>query len=114
MLCLASDTDPTWVHEALKDPAALLSDHAQCEKKAALSALSLTQAFAHDIDVVTQLAAFAVEELEHFESCCQHLAKRGWSLERGGKDPYAAQLINAAGSDVTNHLVDRLLIAALI
>ncbi len=114
MLCLASTTDPAWVHEALKDPAALLSDHAQCEKKAALSALSLTQAFADDTDVVTELAALAREELEHFEACCQHLLKRGWSLKRGGKDPYAAQLINAAASDVTHHLVDRLLIAALI
>ncbi|MEE2836211.1 MAG: tRNA isopentenyl-2-thiomethyl-A-37 hydroxylase MiaE [Myxococcota bacterium] len=114
MLCLASDTDPAWVHAALKDPAALLSDHAQCEKKAALSALSLTQAFAHDTEVVTELAAFAREELEHFEACCQHLLKRGWALERGGKDPYAAQLINAAAADVTHHLVDRLLIAALI
>ena len=114
MLCLASDTDPEWVHAALKDPAALLSDHAQCEKKAALSALSLTQAFAHDTEVVTELAAFAREELEHFEACCQHLLKRGWALERGGKDPYAAQLINAAAADVTHHLVDRLLIAALI
>ena len=114
MLCLASDTDPNWVHAALKDPAALLSDHAQCEKKAALSALSLTQAFADDTEVVTELAAFAREELEHFEACCEHLLKRGWSLRRGGKDPYAAQLINAAGKDVEHHLLDRLLIAALI
>jgi len=114
MLCLASDTDSNWVHAALKDPAALLSDHAQCEKKAALSALSLTQAFAGDTEVVTELAAFAREELEHFEACCEHLLKRGWSLQRGGKDPYAAQLIRAAAKDVENHLVDRLLIAALI
>jgi tRNA-(ms[2]io[6]A)-hydroxylase len=114
MLCLASETDPAWIHEALKDPAALLSDHAQCEKKAALNALSLTQAFAKDIDVVTELARFASEELDHFQSCCEHLSKRGWTLDRGGKDPYAAQLIKAAGQDVENGLVDRLLIAALI
>ena len=114
MLCLASDTDPAWVHEALKDPAALLADHAQCEKKAALSALSLTQAFADDGDVVLELAAFAREELEHFEACCQHLQRRGWPLVRGGKDPYAAALINAASKDCTHSLLDRLLIAALI
>ena len=112
MLCLASDTDPAWVHAAPKDPAALLSDHAQCEKKAALSALSLTQAFAHDTEVVTELAAFAREELEHLSVLSAPAqARPGARARRQG--PVFAQLINAA-ADVTHHLVDRLPIAALI
>jgi tRNA-(ms[2]io[6]A)-hydroxylase len=114
MLCLTSDTHPDWAAAALKDPAALLADHAQCEKKAALSAISLTQAFADDIETVNELAAFAREELEHFQSCCEHLAKRGWPLIRAGKDPYAAALIRAATVDSKYSLMDRLLVSALI
>jgi tRNA 2-(methylsulfanyl)-N6-isopentenyladenosine37 hydroxylase len=114
MLCLTSDTDPAWVHTALRDPAALLADHAQCEKKAALTALSLTKAFRDHPQAVRDLIAFAREELEHYEAVTALLQARNWSLEAHPGDPYVQALREAAAPDCQQKLLDRLLIAALI
>jgi tRNA-(ms[2]io[6]A)-hydroxylase len=114
MLCLASSTDPAWVHVALRDPAALLADHAQCEKKAALTALSLTKAFSGDPAAVRELIAFAREELEHYEAVTALLQARDWSLEAHPGDPYVQALREAAAPDCQEKLLDRLVVAALI
>src|SRR5690606_4928926 len=45
----------------------LLVDHANCEKKAASTALSLMFAYADDCDLAAKLSRLAREELRHFE-----------------------------------------------
>jgi tRNA-(ms[2]io[6]A)-hydroxylase len=62
-LPLRAETPTGWAEVALRDPAALLSDHAHCEKKAALTALTLSQALADLPRASVLLARLAEEEL---------------------------------------------------
>ena len=45
----------------------MLVDHANCEKKAASTALSLIFTYADDLDLTDRLSRLAREELRHFE-----------------------------------------------
>jgi len=109
-LPLRSETPAAWALAALADPAALLSDHAHCEKKAALTALNLSQAFADSPRASILLARLAEEELNHYRRVLEALQGFGWALRPDGGNPYAQALHGHAAKG----LLDRLLIAALI
>ena len=103
-------TPPGWAEAALADPEALLSDHAHCEKKAALSALSLAQALGDHPRAPILLARLAEEEMSHFRRVLEALQGFGWTLRADGGNAYAQALHRLAGKGI----LDRLLIAALI
>ncbi len=103
-------TPPTWAEAAIADPAALLSDHAHCEKKAALNALNLSQSFADTPRASVLLARLAEDELNHFRRVLEALQGFGWVLRPDQGNPYAQALHKLASKG----LLDRLLIAALI
>lgn len=109
-LPLRSETPAAWALAALVDPAALLSDHAHCEKKAALTALNLSQSFAESPRASILLARLAEEELNHYRRVLEALHGFGWALRPDGGNPYAQALHGHA----VKGLLDRLLIAALI
>ncbi len=109
-LPLRAPTPEGWAAAALEDPAALLSDHAHCEKKAALSALNLSQSLADMPRASVLLARIAEEELNHFRRGLEALQGFGWTLRPDGGNAYAKALHQQA----TKGLLDRLLIAALI
>ena len=81
MLGLLTPTDPRWVASAEADLPGLLSDHAHCELKAAVSALSLVSRFGplHP-QLVAPLSALAHEETEHFQAVTASLGRRGGKL----------------------------------
>ncbi len=109
-LPLRVKTPAAWAETALADPAALLSDHAHCEKKAALTALQLSQAFADAPRASVLLARLAEEELNHYRRVLEALQAFGWTLQPDGGNAYAKALHQQAAKG----LLDRLLIAALI
>ncbi len=109
-LPLRAETPAAWAEAALADPEALLSDHAHCEKKAALSALALAQSFGDHPRASVLLARLAEEELSHFRRVLEALQGFGWTLRPDGGNAYAQALHRLAGKG----LLDRLLIAALI
>ncbi len=109
-LPLRHATPGGWAEAALADPEGLLSDHAHCEKKAALTALSLAQALGDHAKAPLLLARLAEEELGHFRRVLEALQGFGWSLRPDGGNAYARALHGLAGKG----LLDRLLIAALI
>jgi tRNA-(ms[2]io[6]A)-hydroxylase len=109
-LALRADTPAAWAAAALADPAALLSDHAHCEKKAALTALNLSQSLADSPRASILLARLAEDELNHYRRVLEALQGFGWSLRPDGGNAYAQALHRHA----TRGLLDRLLIAALI
>lgn len=109
-LPLRTETPAAWAEAALADPEALLSDHAHCEKKAALSALTLAQSFGDQPRASVLLARLAEEELGHFRRVLEALQGFGWTLRPDGGNAYAQALHQLAGKG----LLDRLLIAALI
>ena len=109
-LPLRFETPAAWAEAALADPAALLSDHAHCEKKAALNALHLSLSFVDNPRASVLLARLAEEELNHFRRVLEALQHFGWVLHPDGGNAYAQALHKHA----TKGLLDRLLIAALI
>ena len=109
-LALRTETPAAWADAALADPAALLSDHAHCEKKAALNALNLSLTFAAAPRASVLLARLAEEELNHFRRVLEALQSFGWPLRPDGGNAYAQALHKLS----TKGLLDRLLIAALI
>jgi len=109
-LALRAETPVAWAEAAIVDPAALLSDHAHNEKKAALNALNLSQSFADAPRASVLLARLAEEELNHYRRVLEALQSFGWLLRPDGGNAYAKALHKLA----TKGLLDRLLIAALI
>jgi tRNA-(ms[2]io[6]A)-hydroxylase len=109
-LPLRAETPAAWALAALADPAALLSDHAHCEKKAALTALTLSQALADLPRASVLLARLAEEELNHYRRVLEALQNFGWVLRPDAGNAYAQALHKLAAKG----LLDRLLMAALI
>jgi len=118
-LPLRAETPAAWAEAAFADPEGLLSDHAHCEKKAALAALSLLHAFPGESKPALLLARLAEEELNHFRRVIEALQRFGWGLRADGGNRYAQALLAIAESDRKGRkghepLLDRLLIASLI
>ncbi|HJV49699.1 MAG TPA: tRNA isopentenyl-2-thiomethyl-A-37 hydroxylase MiaE [Geothrix sp.] len=109
-LPLRAETPAAWAAEALRDPEALLSDHAHNEKKAALNALNLSLSFSDAPRGSVLLARLAEEELNHYRRVLEALQGFGWTLRSDGGNAYAKALHKQASKG----LLDRLLIAALI
>ena len=63
----AAPTPRAWVDAALEDLPTLLVDHANCEKKAASTAMALIFAYPEDRALSVALSRLAREELKHFE-----------------------------------------------
>jgi tRNA 2-(methylsulfanyl)-N6-isopentenyladenosine37 hydroxylase len=60
-------TPAAWVEAACASPDVLLIDHANCEKKAASTALALMFAYAEDLELTDKMSRLAREELRHYE-----------------------------------------------
>jgi tRNA-(ms[2]io[6]A)-hydroxylase len=118
MLGLMTPTDPAWVEAAEAQLDALLQDHAQCELKAAHTALSLLGRFAAEQPALVEpLVALAQEEADHYRQVTRRLQARGTSLGMPDTDSYVSGLMEAARGnrhDGVPVLLDRLLVAALI
>jgi tRNA 2-(methylsulfanyl)-N6-isopentenyladenosine37 hydroxylase len=117
MLGLLTPTDPRWVEAAEANLAELLSDHAHCELKAAVSALSLVSRFGAEYPALIEpLSALAEEETSHFRAVQHTLAQRGARFGRADPDAYVNALWNLTKPEraEVHVLLDRLLVNALI
>lgn len=117
MLGLLTPTDPRWVSEAERDLPGLLSDHAHCELKAAVSALSLVSRFGPSYPALVEpLSALAHEETQHLREVHALLGTRSAALGRQDADVYVNALWNATKPERASVplLLDRLLVSALI
>ncbi|MCA9289478.1 MAG: hypothetical protein KDA25_00015 [Phycisphaerales bacterium] len=110
-------TPDAWAAEALRDPLALLNDHAHLEKKAATNALELLHRWPDPSppeNWVLMMTAIARDEVEHLAVVTRCIARRGGTLTRGHRNPYANALhalVRRGGADDT---MDRLMVCALI
>lgn len=111
-------TDPRWADMVNKSIEFVLTDHAYCEQKAASTCISMIQAFPEQERLVEELAPIVTEEWGHFRMVLKELQKRGLKLGRQRKDDYVNALIgftkSTKGSSREDHLLDRLLMSALI
>jgi tRNA 2-(methylsulfanyl)-N6-isopentenyladenosine37 hydroxylase len=111
---LLAATPAAWVEDALGHLPQLLLDHANCEKKAASSALALMFAYPEDRPLVLALSRLAREELRHFEQVMRVMSALGVPFARQRPGRYAQALRAAARSVEPGRKLDLLLLSALI
>jgi tRNA-(ms[2]io[6]A)-hydroxylase len=111
---LLAPTPPAWVQAASAGWRELLNDHAQCEKKAASTALALMFAYPQDRHLATVLSRLAREELRHFEQVQTLMTTLGVPFERQRPGRYAAGLRRALRTAEPGRKLDLLLTGALI
>ncbi|MBV8784444.1 MAG: tRNA-(ms[2]io[6]A)-hydroxylase, partial [Gammaproteobacteria bacterium] len=111
---LAAPTPAAWLEAAVGDWPVLLIDHANCEKKAASSALALLFAYPEDRALALTLARLAREELRHFEQVLRALRAAEVAVVRQRPGRYAQELRRALRSADPQRKLDLLLVNALI
>jgi len=111
---LHAPTPPAWVEQAVRSWPHLLLDHANCEKKAASTALALMFTYPQDRQLTLALARVAREELRHFEQVVHAMDTLGVVFARQRPGRYAQQLRGALRSADPGRKVDLLLMSALI
>ncbi|RZK42995.1 MAG: tRNA-(ms[2]io[6]A)-hydroxylase [Pedobacter sp.] len=116
MLGLKLLTDPRWANIAEGNLEEILTDHAWCEQKAATNAITLIANNSEHHDLVEELTAIAIEEMEHFQQVVGIIKQRGYTLGRERKDDYVGQLVKFSKRDGSRNtaFIDRLLFAAMI
>ena len=116
MLGLKLPTDPRWANLAEHSLEEVLTDHAYCEQKAALSCISLIARYPERERLVDELAPIVTEEWGHFRMVLKALKDRGLKLGHKRKDEYVNELIKIERkSDNQNErLLEELLRFALI
>ena len=107
-------TPQAWVDWALQNPSTLLIDHANCEKKAASTALNLMYRYVEHGPLLQKLSRLAREELRHFEQVITIMQARGVEYEQISASRYAGRLRGAVRSAEPQRLVDTLLVGAVI
>ena len=111
---LLASTPAAWFALATKRWAELLVDHANCEKKAASTALSLIFTYPDDLRLTDRLSRLAREELRHFEQVQQMMQRLQVPFMRLTPSRYADGLRRAIRRDEPERRLDLLLCGALI
>src|SRR3982751_4547560 len=93
ILGLQLPTDPRWVNLAEKSMEEILTDHAYCEQKAALTCISLIQRYSEKEKLVIELSPIVTEEWGHFRLVLAELHKRGLKLGIQRRDIYVNKLL---------------------
>jgi tRNA-(ms[2]io[6]A)-hydroxylase len=111
---LGAATPAAWVDAAAAEPGLILLDHANCELKAASSAMNLIYRYPGRTDIGWQMSRLAREELRHYEQVQRLMQTLGVEPRPLGASRYAAGLRGAARRRDPGRLTDLLLIGALI
>ena len=111
---LLCPTPDNWVHSALLHPDMLLLDHANCEKKAASTALNLMYRYVDDFELLHKMSRLAREELRHFEQVITIMEQRGIPYTQATASRYAADLRKPVRTFEPAKLIDTLIVGAII
>ncbi|SDL71703.1 tRNA-(ms[2]io[6]A)-hydroxylase [Franzmannia pantelleriensis] len=111
---LRCPTPDAWVAAALANEELLLIDHAQCEKKAASTAMSLMYRYVDRPLLLTKMSQLAREELLHFEQVIKIMETRGVTYRHLSASRYAEGLRREVRTEDPARLVDILIIGAYI
>jgi tRNA-(ms[2]io[6]A)-hydroxylase len=111
---LQAATPRAWAEHAVREWRTLLVDHANCEKKAASTALALMFAYPEDRALSLAMARLAREELRHFEQVQQLMEQLDVPMMRLAPGRYAAGLRSRLAAGEPHRKRDLLLAGALI
>jgi tRNA-(ms[2]io[6]A)-hydroxylase len=107
-------TPAAWVENACALRDVLLIDHANCEKKAASTALSLMFAYAEDLELTEKMSRLAREELRHYEQVAKLIRSLGVMPQRLAPGRYAERLRRLVAKSEPHRQVDLMVCGALI
>ena len=111
---LRTPTPPGWIARACESSDVLLIDHANCEKKAASTALALMFAYAEDLELTDKMSRLAREELRHYEQVAKLLRTLGIGLKRLAPGRYAESLRRLVSRTEPLREVDLMICGAFI
>jgi len=111
---LDTQTPEEWLDMASERIPEMLLDHANCELKAASTALGFLYRYPDRGALAQSMSRLAREELRHFEQVRSIMDDMGIAFERLSASRYAGGLRDAARPDEPHKLLDHLLIGALI
>ncbi|WP_430462608.1 tRNA-(ms[2]io[6]A)-hydroxylase [Thalassolituus sp. LLYu03] len=111
---LGCETPDAWVAEALNQQEVMLIDHANCEKKAATTAMNLLYKHIDREDLLKKMSQLAREELLHFEQVVGIMKERGIAYRHVSSSRYASGLRDAVRKGGVDELVDVLIVGAFI
>ncbi len=92
----------------------LLMDHANCEKKAASTALNLMYRYVEHPSLLMRLSKLAREELRHFEQVLAIMNERGIQYEQVSSARYAGELRALVRHGEPGRLIDLLIVSAIV
>lgn len=107
-------TPDSWVQAALAQLDVLLVDHANCEKKAAATAMNLMYKYVDKPELLERMSQLAREELLHFEQVVGLMREREVTYRHLGPSRYAGSLREHIRTHEPAKLVDTLIIGAFV
>jgi tRNA-(ms[2]io[6]A)-hydroxylase len=110
----STPTPTAWVDEASEHVPELLLDHANCELKAASTALGFLYRYPDRTVLAQRMSRLAREELRHFEQVRSIMQDMDIAFERLSASRYASGLRDAVRDEEPNKLLDLLLVGAII
>ncbi len=111
---LDEPTPEAWLSEACERLPEMLLDHANCELKAASTALGFLYRYPDRAALAQRMSKLAREELRHFEQVRALMTEMEVPFQRLSASRYAGNLRDAARQAEPYKLLDLLLIGALI
>ncbi|MBT8107277.1 MAG: tRNA-(ms[2]io[6]A)-hydroxylase [Gammaproteobacteria bacterium] len=111
---LQTPTPESWLDEACERLPEMLLDHANCELKAASTALGFLYRYPQRAALAQRMSRLAREELRHFEQVRSLMDDMEIPFERLSASRYAGALREAVRQEEPGKLLDMLLIGALI
>ncbi len=111
---LACPTPAAWVDGALRDLPLLLQDHANCEKKAAGTAMNLLFRYSDRPELQTLLSQLVREEMLHYEQVLEIMRSRGIPYRQVPAARYAGGLREHVRHGEPGRLVDLMIIGAFV
>ena len=111
---LGCETPQAWLDEALNNLDILMQDHANCEKKAAGTAMNLMFRYSFFTDLQVKLAQLVREEMLHYEQVLEFMTKRGQEWKGLSAGRYAGGLRKEIRTYEPEALIDVLVIGAFV
>lgn len=111
---LGARTTQAWVDAALADLPLIIQDHANCEKKAAGTAMNLIFRYEFSYDLQRKLAQLIREEMLHYEQVLGIMHERGQAWKYLSAGHYAKGMLKHKRTYEPAAMVDVLIIGAFI
>lgn len=103
-----------WIEAVLNDFPSFLQDHADCERKASATAMSLVAKYPNRVEIIPELIETALEEMEHFQLVYKIMESKGIQLAHSiHEDLYIKNIMKLQHDGLEERFLDRLLIASV-